>query len=849
LQKNKPDPDNAGVGKLINKLNITNVLPHIVRQKILKMKKIIFLTVALAFSVNCFSQFSISGTVKDSLSNPITGATIRITKTFKGVFSDNNGAYQLKNLAAGNYDIEVSFIGYQIQHYSIKELYKDETLDFKLLKAEQLLDEFIVAGTRVEENNPFAHTNISIEELEKNNLGQDIPILLQNSVSMVSTSDAGAGVGYTGFRLRGSDATRINVTVNGIPLNDAESQGVFWVNMPDFASSTENIQIQRGVGTSTNGASAFGGSVNLQTTTLKEQAYGELSTSYGTFNTQKYTAKMGTGVLNNKWAFDGRASYIKSDGYIDRATSDLKSYYFSGGYYGKKTAVKAVVFAGKEKTYQSWWGTPESRILGNKKNMETHAANNWLDSAQTYNLLNSGRTYNYYEYENETDNYQQDHFQLHFSNQFNDNFNATVALHYTYGRGYYEQFRKQDAFANYGLADLVIGTTTITNSDIIRRRWLSNDFYGATYNLNYKTNKIEVTLGGAFNVYDGYHYGEIVWAQYANTSQIGDYYYFNRGLKKDFNSYLKFNYLIGSTTNFYIDLQERTIDYSAVGNDNNLIDFLVDTNFMFFNPKAGIAHQFNEKIKMYGSFSVGNKEPSRDDFVDNSAAKQPKHETLFDYELGLEIKFKKALIQGNFYFMDYTNQLIVTGELNDVGASIRTNVVKSYRVGFELQTSLLISKKVKLNLNATYSQNKIQDFTEVLYDYTVGYDVVENNYTNTDIAFSPNIIAAASIEYMPIKALSLVLQNKYVGDQFLDNTSNKNKKLAAYQTVDARISYTLFPKSLKELSINVMANNILNTMYSSNGYTYSYIYGDLITENFYYPQAGTNFLAGLTMKF
>ena len=813
------------------------------------MKKLFFLTLAAGLSVNCMAQFSISGTIKDSLSNPVPGATVRIAKTFKGVFSDNNGVYQLKNLAAGDYEIEVSFVGYQKQQLTIKGLNKDETLDIQLKKSEQLLDEFIVAGTRVEENNPFAYTNITHEDLEKSNLGKDIPILLQNSVSMVSTSDAGAGVGYTGFRLRGSDATRINVTINGIPLNDAESQGVYWVNMPDFVSSTENIQIQRGVGTSTNGAGAFGGSVNLQTSTLKEKAYGEMSVSHGCFNTQKYTAKMGTGLLNNKWAFDGRASYIASDGYIDRASSDLKSYYFSGGYYGKKTVIKAVYFAGKEKTYQSWWGTPESRITGNKEDMETHAANNWLDSAQTYNLLNSGRTYNYYEYDNETDNYQQDHAQLHFSNQFNDKLNATFALHYTYGRGYYEQFRKQDDFASYGLDDLIIGNDTITTSDFIRRRWLSNDFYGATYNLNFKDRKVNVTFGGAYNIYNGDHFGEIIWAQYANGTDIRDRYYDNNGLKKDFNSYLKFNYLLGKKTNIYVDLQARTIDYTADGIDNNLTDILVDTNFVFFNPKAGIGHQLSEKVKVYGSFSVGNKEPSRNDFIDNPANKQPKHETLFDYELGADFKFKKVLIQGNFYFMDYTNQLIVTGELNDVGSSIRTNVDKSYRAGFELQTSFLISKKVKLNMNGTYSQNKIANFTEVLYDYTIDYEIVENNYTNTDIAFSPNIIAAASIEYMPIKALNILLQTKYVSEQYLDNTSNKSRTIAAYQTVDARISYTLFPKSLKELTINVMANNILNTMYSSNGYTYSYIATDLVTENFYYPQAGTHFLFGLTMKF
>lgn len=813
------------------------------------MRKLFFLTLAVGFTVNCYSQFSISGTVKDSLSNPVSGATVRISETFKGIHTDNNGFYKLNNFAKGDYQVEVSFIGYETQTYEIKGLSKDEEINFDLKKSDLNLDEVVVSATRVGDNSPIAHTNISGKDIEKNNLGQDIPFLLQNTVSMVSTSDAGAGVGYTSFRLRGSDATRINVTINGIPINDAESQGVYWVNMPDLASSTENIQIQRGVGSSTNGAGAFGGSVNLQTTTLKEKAYSELSTSYGSFNTQKYTAKVGTGLINDHWVFDGRASYIKSDGYIDRASSNLKSYYFSSGYYGKKTAIKAIYFAGKEKTYQSWWGTPESRITGNKEDMETHAANNWLDSAQTHNLLNSGRTYNFYEYDNEIDNYAQDHFQLHFSHQFNEKLVANAALHYTYGRGYYEQFRQGDAFSDYNLPDLVIGSESISSTDLIRRRWLENDFYGAIYNLKYTTSKLAITLGGGNNVYDGNHYGEIVWMEYANGSKIRDRYYDNNGEKKDFNAFAKVDYLIGEKLTVFADMQVRRVEYKTKGIDNNQSVLAIDTTFIFFNPKGGLSYQLNDKVRTYASVSVGNHEPVRNDFIDNPANKQPKHEMLVDYEFGVDVKLKKVLIQGNFYYMDYTNQLILTGELNDVGSSIRANVDKSYRAGFELNASVLVSKRVSVNFNSTISQNKIADFTEVVYDYTNGYDVIENNYSNTDIAFSPSLISAASVVYNPVKSLNLMLQGKYVGEQFLDNTSNSKKQIEAYYTLDARLSYTLFPKKLKEVSFNIMANNILNSLYSSNGYTYSYIYGETITENFYYPQAGVNFLAGLTVKF
>jgi len=825
------------------------VLPHIVRLILFKMKKIIICAITIASSINCFAQFSVSGIVKDSISEPVVGSTIKIVDTYKGVFSNNNGAYQINNLKNGDYTIEVSFIGYETQQQSIHVENKNVELNFSLVKSNTTLGEVIVSGTRVEEKSPFAHTNITKQELEKNNLGQDIPILLQYSPSIVSTSDAGAGVGYTGFRLRGSDATRINVTINGIPLNDPESQGVYWVNMPDFASSTENIQIQRGVGSSTNGAGAFGGSINMQTSELREKAYGEISGSYGSFNTHKETVQFGTGLINKHWAFDGRLSNIQTDGYIDRANSDLKSYYLSGAYYGEKTSVKAITFSGKEKTYQSWYGTPESRITGNEEDMKKHASNNGMDSSQTYNLLNSGRTYNFYEYDNETDNYQQDHYQLHFAHQFNSKLNLTVAFHYTYGRGYYEQFKKKDKYKKYGLPDLIIGNDTITKSDIVRRRWLDNDFYGTTYNLNYQSEKIKITFGGAYNIYDGDHFGEIIWAEYANGTNLGDKYYDNKGLKKDFNSYLKINYLIGKKTTVFGDLQVRTVDYTANGIDNNQSKIKVDTNYLFFNPKAGVSHQLNKKVRAYASFSVGNKEPSRNDFIDNAANKQPKHETLFDYEGGVEFTTQKVMLQGNFYYMDYKNQLVVTGELNDVGSSVRTNVDKSYRAGFEFISSFLISKKVKFNLNATYAQNKIESFKEVIYDYTNGFDIIENTYSNTDIAFSPSMIGAASIEYNPIKSLNLMLQTKYVGEQFLDNTANSKRKLDAYQTVDARISYTIFPKKMKEITFNLLVNNIFNTLYSSNGYTYSYKSGDMITENFYYPQAGVNFLVGMTMKF
>lgn len=813
------------------------------------MKKMMFLATTMLAAASSFAQFSIYGTIKDSSANPVVGATVRFAETFKGISTNNNGFYKLNNLKQQNYVLEISFVGYQTQQISIENLTGNKEINVVLKETKQTLNELVVAATRVKENSSFAHTTIHQKEFENNNLGQDIPILLQNTPSMVSTSDAGGGIGYTGFRIRGSDATRINVTVNGIPLNDAESHGVFWVNMPDFASTTESIQIQRGVGSSTNGAGAFGGSVNLQTNAFQTQPYAEISGSYGSFNSHKQTLKFGTGLINKRWAFDGRLSNIQSDGYIDRAFSDLKSFYASGGYFGEKTMVKAVLFSGKEKTYQSWYGTPESRLNNDAEAMNLHALNNGLTEQQTQNLLNSGRTYNFYDYDNQTDNYQQDHYQLHISHQFNTKLTFSGAFHYTYGRGFFEEFKEKDAFENYGLNPLIISTDTITNSDIIRRRWLKNDFYGATYAINYTSKKINFILGGATNNYEGDHFGEIIWSEFANGSAIRANYYKSTAQKLDVNHFAKLSIDLTEKLALMTDFQVRYVNYTTKGTDNDLQQFNIDKDFLFFNPKAGLTYKATKQTMFYGSFSVGNREPIRSDFIDNPANKQPTHETLYDYEAGVEYKRNKIQFQTNFYFMDYRNQLILTGNLNDVGAPIRVNVDKSYRAGVELIGSYLISKKLKISGNTTFSENKINTFNEVLFDYTNGFDVIEISHNNSDIALSPSFIAAASIEYSIYKGMKIWLQTKYVGEQFLDNTSNSNRKLDAYTTLDGRLSYTFYPKKMKEISINFLVNNILDKKYSSNGYTFSYVFGDLITENFYYPQAGTNFLVGASIKF
>ncbi|WP_420576985.1 TonB-dependent receptor [Ekhidna sp.] len=716
----------------------------------------------------------------------------------------------------------------------------------------QELDDVIVYATRANENTPTTYSEISKKEIEDVNLGQDLPILLNLSPSLVTTSDAGAGVGYTGLRIRGSDATRINVTINGIPVNDSESHGVFWVNMPDFASSVDNIQIQRGVGTSTNGAAAFGATVNLQTNVPSRDAYAEVNNSFGSFNTRKHTLMYNTGLLNDKWSFESRLSKIASDGYIDRAESDLQSYFLSGGYYGDKTILKALVFGGKEVTYQSWWGTPQAVLENDEAGIEEVIANNGYTPEQAQNIRTAGRTFNYYLYENEVDNYQQDHYQLHLSHQLSDALTANIAGHYTYGRGYFEQYRNDDDFADYGLDNVVLGDTTITSTDLIRRRWLDNDFYGTTFSFNYLKDDLDITLGGAWNKYDGDHFGEIIWAEYASNSEIRERYYNNYGLKTDFNVYLKANYQLNDL-NLFADIQVRKIDYETVGIDSDLRVIDTGDDYTFFNPKVGATYQLNEQSNVYASFAIGNREPVRNDFVDAPGGITPKHETLRNLEVGYRSYGQDFSLQANYYLMDYENQLVLTGELNDVGSSIRQNVPDSYRMGVELVGAYQFTDQLRWDANLTLSRNKISNFTEVLYNYGTNFDefnIEETQYEDTDISFSPNIIGGSQLTYSPFDGFDASLRSKYVGQQYLDNTGNEDRSIDAYFVNDLRLSYNFSVSSIENVNISLLVNNILDEKYSSNGYTFGYAGGDyVVRENYYYPQAGRNFLLALNLQF
>jgi iron complex outermembrane receptor protein len=715
----------------------------------------------------------------------------------------------------------------------------------------QTLNEVVVSATRVNKNSPVAHENITADDIEKQNHGVDLPILLDQSTSVVTTSDAGGGVGYTGIRIRGSDATRVNVTINGIPLNDAESQGSFWVDLPDISSSTASIQIQRGVGSSTNGAGAFGASINLNTLGSDGvKPFGEISNSFGSFNTIKNTVRFGTGLLNNNWTFEGRLSQLKSDGYIDRASSDLKSYYLSGGYVGDKTMLKAVVFSGHEKTYQAWNGVPVR----------------YLDSSDI-----GLRTYNAYTYENEVDNYDQTHYQLHFVQKIEKYSKFNISLHYTRGLGYYEQYRTEDALSGYGLENVNTPSgDTIENTDLIRRRWLDNHFYGTVFSYTYAKKNLNLIFGGGANQYIGGHYGEVVWAQYASNGKIRHRYYDDDATKNDVNVYAKLDYKIGKKLNILLDLQQRMIQYDFLGFDNELNSSSQSISASFFNPKAGINYILNDTHSFYGFFGVGNKEPNRDDYTNSTPNSRPSHEHMTDLEIGYKLKSKKAYANVNFYSMDYTNQLILTGAINDVGAAVRTNVASSYRRGVEVSGGVSLSKNLEWKMNTTFSDNRIASFSEFIDDWDT-WGQVQTNYKNTHIAFSPNIIASSQIVFKPLNSkkygnMEFAVVTKYVGEQFIDNTSNTDRMLNAYLVNDIRMQYSMKTKLFKEIIFSTWIRNFTNTQYVSNAWIYKFksdYYNPVSDDAFVnrervdgrynmigaFPQAGINFFTGLILKF
>ena len=816
------------------------------------MKTSFFLTLIFSlFTLLGFSQKSISGIVESEEGKAIPFAKIRVVHSQNGTISDAEGKFKIENITSDSKRIIVRALGYAEQEISIES--NTNYLKLQLFKQIQNLETVQVDATRPQVD-PSSATKINKkEDLQGKNFGQDLPILLNTMPSVVTTSDAGAGIGYTGMRIRGVDAERINVTINGIPVNDPESHGVWWVNMPDLVGSVDNILVQRGVGTSTNGAASFGASVNIKTDNISEEAYGTIDNAVGSFNTWKSSVRAGTGLIDGKFAMDVRLSRILSDGFIDRASSNLKSFYLSGSYVGKKSLIKAVAFSGKERTYQSWYGTPESVINGDANEMNAYADRNYLSDAERANLLESGRSYNYYTYQDEVDNYQQDNYQLHFTHTFSPKTTLNIAGHYTKGRGYFEQYKFGQDLSDYGFSNVVVGGDTVASTDLIRRRWLDNDFLGGVYSLSHNVNSnFSLQFGGAGNTYIGDHYGEIVWARYASESEIYDRYYDNNAQKSEFSSYLKADYVKGNWS-LYADVQYRYVDYNFGGFDDvsgNLIDIDQKEVYNFVNPKVGGSYAFDANNRLFLSAGIGNREPVRKDFRESSMQSRPEHETLTDLEIGHSFETAKLQVRTNIYVMNYENQLINTGKINDVGAYTRINVDESYRLGIELAAIVRPFDVLDVHAGFTYSENKIASFTEYVDNYDdPNYEQAQIDHENTDMAFSPNVIGNIGFTYRPVEGLALNWMTKYVGDQFLDNTSNQDRKIDAFSYSNVSLNYTIEDLVFKSITFGVQCNNILDAKYQNNGYTWGYIAGGQRTvENFYYPQAGRNFMFRLLIE-
>lgn len=695
------------------------------------------------------------------------------------------------------------------------------------------LEEVSVAGLRASEDQPVPFSEVTKEDLASRNLGQDLPILLNFLPAVVTTSDAGAGIGYTGIRVRGSDATRVNVTINGIPYNDAESQGTFWVNLPDFASSVESIQLQRGVGTSTNGSSAFGASLNILTNAATQEAYAEITNAVGSFNTLRHTLKFSTGLLNDHIEISGRLASIASDGYIDRASSDLNSYFLQGIYQDDNTLLKALVFGGHEITYQSWFGVDPFTLENNRT---------YNFAGEIYNANGDLTGY----YDNQVDNYRQDHYQFHWNQKYNQNWSSSLGLNYTYGRGFYEEYNNDASLANLRLNDVTLGGAIQSTTDNITRKWLDNDFYVLTANAQYTTDDTNLVLGGLISTYDGDHFGKLIWATFASNSQPNHEFYRNKGEKSEVTFFGKLTQKVADKLSAYVDLQIRNVGYKANGTINELGTIDIDDSFNFFNPKLGVTYNANENTQWYLSYAKAQREPNRTDYENGS----PRPEVLNDFEAGIRKKGNRATWAANLYYMRYKDQLVLTGEIDEVGAPIRENVGDSYRLGLELEANLALSDQWLWQPNITLSENKNIDFR-------FQRDGTLQNLGNSNIAYSPNLVAGSNLVFVPSTQFQVGLLSKYVGEQYLGNIDADLSKLPAYFINDVNVTYSIGPlKWVKNIEFSLLVNNIFSAQFESNGYFYTYddTWSDpnqvtTVEGVGYYPQAGRNFLLGTSIRF
>ena len=786
------------------------------------------------------AQGSITGQITDEQGEALPGASIYLVEVNKLAIADNNGVYLLEDLVPGTYTIRITFVGYESveRRTIISEGIGKNLLHVQLTVRIVQIRPAVIYATRADAKAPFVFSNLNRNSILSENLGQDVPYLLQRTPSAVVTSDAGTGIGYTGIRIRGTDPTRINVTINGIPLNDAESQGVFWVDLPDLASSTEDIQIQRGVGTSTNGAGTFGATINLNTNRPEPEPYATVDLSAGSFNTWRGSVRFGTGSLGNGFSLDGRLSKTTSDGYVDRASADLTSWYLAGAWMGEKHWLRLNAFSGKEITYQAWYGINEEQLND--------------ASSRTFNPAGTEKAGS--PYEDQVDNYTQTHLQLHYGWTINRNFNASAALHYTKGKGYFEEYKAAQNLGNYGI------NAPGLFSDLVRRRWLDNDFYGGIFSLNYinNSNRYRVMLGGGWNAYLGNHFGEVVWGEALPGAVPNQVYYDNDADKRDLNLYLKQIIQFGTRLNAYVDLQYRGVDYQFEGPDASGIPTDQDVHLDFFNPKVGVSYSLASDGLLFASAAVANREPNRDDYVDSTPESRPTAETLIDYELGYRKQWERANVEAVAYYMDYQNQLVLTGQINDVGAYTRMNVPESFRTGVELAGSVRPLPWLQFGGNITLSKNTIRNFVEFLDEYDasfiwLGQTSIEQG--DTDLAFSPEVMGAFDLYFFPLAAkekdFQIGLLNKYVGAQYVDNSSSAGSLLDPYWVSDLRLSYTMPTKAGPDnIEFTFLLRNMFDTLYVSNGWSYRYqISGTLSQDRGYYPQAGRHFFAGIRANF
>ncbi len=801
------------------------------------MKKLFSVVIFLLCGGMLFSQNRITGRVTEEGDRPLPGANVMLAGTYLGTVTDDSGHFAIGKVPRGDYLLRVSYVGYRTWEKRIS-VSGDLDLDVVLAVSDILTDEVVVSGVRAGDAVPVTYTNMSGRAVEEKNTGQDMPYILRTLPSMVVTSDAGAGVGYTAFRIRGTDLSRINVTVNGIPLNDPESHGVWWVDMPDLASSVSDIQVQRGAGTSTNGAGAFGASVNLHTFALKREPYASVTSFAGSFHTFRNTLLAGTGLLKNNFTFDIRLSKILSDGYIDRASSDLGSLAFTGAWYSKKKdIVRLVVMTGKEKTYQAWDGVPGYI----------------LDTNRRYNGMGKYTDVegNVHYYDNETDNYQQDHVQLFYSKEFARPLWLNLAAFHIKGKGYYEQYKEDQELSYYLLDDVILpGGDIITTTDLIRRKWLDNDQYGLIGNLRWKRSHFSLNAGGGWNLYDGSHYGTVIWARYFSNGEKGHRWYDNTGVKHDYNGYVKGEYEVIPGMHLYADLQLRGITYHMAGPDDDQRDLSQEHQYLFFNPKGGISYDLSSRLSLYASFALAQREPARYDFKEAPATGPvPRPEKLRDLEAGTAVRAGVATFHVNMYYMNYKDQLVMTGKINDVGIPIKTNVPRSYRLGLEMTGRAQITRNFSWDANLTLSRNKILNFTEYVDDWDSGSQ--RSFYLGTtDISFSPAVIANNAFSYRFLGMFKVSWLARYVGKQYIDNTGSDERKLDPYFLNDLDLSVNIKTGIFKELKIRGVVQNLFNVLYESNAWVYQYYENDehKVMDG-YFPQAGIHFMAGITLKF